>query len=359
MEFNTEDSCAATPDPLMLNIVAESSDPAWYFKPANVQQSCDLATTVQNTKTARVLHSSSNGLPCGLTTSTGVFTDVLTKHEKCIDQIPKFITRTWTYTDECGRLAAPYEQIITLVDDVAPEFAEFPADITIDILLDHSPKAAGFPSVVDSCDTESEITFEDVVTYYNLQNIEQSEDSDGLKKDPVVVKIDRTFTVVDDCGNSRSQVQVISLSSNPCILNPCGSHSVCELVDNFRPVCNCLPGFEPIEGTTSCTDINECASEETNICDASSVCHNTEGSYYCETVCTFETLLSDDKNGPCRLADGSAGSQKKDFTLLKNLNIDECQEACLKDETCLAFEAQIKYTRCELWHTIPDHAKKH
>eukprot|EP00121_Abeoforma_whisleri_P006799 Awhi_evm1s6191 len=76
-----------------------------------------------------------------------------------------------------------------------------------------------------------------------------------------------------------------------------------------------------------------------------------------QNTCTFNSILNDQgDNGPCRLgnATGSAGNE---YTIYSNLTLVECEAKCLADESCLAFEASISYTRCEIWSTVPTNVK--
>ncbi|XP_013415728.1 adhesion G protein-coupled receptor E1-like [Lingula anatina] len=57
----------------------------------------------------------------------------------------------------------------------------------------------------------------------------------------------------------------------------CGIHPCTLNGTDFK--CDCLPGYEDINGT--CTDIDECV---TDICPTNSRCINKEGSYRCECL---------------------------------------------------------------------------
>eukprot|EP00121_Abeoforma_whisleri_P001485 Awhi_evm1s1321 len=73
----------------------------------------------------------------------------------------------------------------------------------------------------------------------------------------------------------------------------------------------------------------------------------------------FQPLLTKGGNhGPCRVGTDT-GVEGKDYTLYKSLNLTECTKLCAEDETCVAFESQRYYTRCEIWHTLPTKVKDH
>ncbi|XP_036412926.1 adhesion G protein-coupled receptor E1-like [Colossoma macropomum] len=79
---------------------------------------------------------------------------------------------------------------------------------------------------------------------------------------------------------------------NECEDNPnlCGDHSICHNT-NGSYYCTCQPGFQsrtPNFNTTDphCKDINECT--ENNPCPKNSTCKNSMGSYMCECLPGFK-----------------------------------------------------------------------
>ncbi len=105
---------------------------------------------------------------------------------------PETITRTWTYTDECGNTAS-VSQIITVNDTTAPEFEDAPADATYQCAED-VPAAASL-TWTDNCDVTGSVLGQDV--------------SDGQS---CPEKITRTWTYTDECGNSASVSQIITVN---------------------------------------------------------------------------------------------------------------------------------------------------
>jgi len=116
------------------------------------------------------------------------------------------IERTFTITDDCGN-TIEQTQIITIVNDLIPVL-DGPPDITIECTAACDPlSTGGLAVVVDSCmpidgtTNEVTVTFEDVYQGFDGTNF-----SGGI-----VGFIIRTFTAVDQCGNTGIDVQTISI----------------------------------------------------------------------------------------------------------------------------------------------------
>ncbi len=127
------------------------------------------------------------------------------------------IVRTWAVTDSCNNTTFG-DQIITVTDSQAPTF-NLPPDTTLDCgLVSFGPEVAGFPTnLMDNCGVDS-LRFEDKVnsptdTCQNRYTIE------------------RSWFLVDQCGNSTGGVQVISV------------------IDTLAPVFN----LQPRDTTLFCT----------------------------------------------------------------------------------------------------------
>lgn len=104
-------------------------------------------------------------------------------------------TRTWTVSDACGN-TSEYVQVITVVDDQAPECLNCPEDITVDCGLALEPYRL---EVTDNCDAEPSIT--EVVT-----STRASDRSCGA----YAYTETHTWTISDACGNAIEHVQVIT-----------------------------------------------------------------------------------------------------------------------------------------------------
>lgn len=134
------------------------------------------------------------------------------------DGCTQTITRTWTALDACGNTAI-FIQVITIVDDLAPEFVNFPADVNLD--CDEEPILT-LPEAFDNC-AEVELTWNDEV--YDAEDF--------------CSQVLRTFTAVDACGNTSVQTQVFTLIDNesPTLLNIPSSGAInCSELTNAADV---------------------------------------------------------------------------------------------------------------------------
>lgn len=159
------------------------------------------------------------------------------------------ITRTWTLTDDCGN-STSHNQTITVTDNTPPTFM-VPPDITV--YKDANCGQNVLPGVTgdvtdeaDNCDNTLDATF-----------------TDGL---PVAGScignetITRTWTLTDDCGNTVSHNQLITVldtlppviadvSPSPSSLWP-PNHKMTKVIINYTDLDNCSP---PEEVTTVLT----------------------------------------------------------------------------------------------------------
>jgi predicted nucleic acid-binding Zn ribbon protein len=103
---------------------------------------------------------------------------------------PYTITRTWTAIDACGNEAS-MTQVITVTDEVAPQFVNNPVWIQIEC-----SELSGYTlEATDNCDNDVEVSI-----------IEELVFSGGC-----FGNIQRTYEAVDNCGNSVIFVQIIQL----------------------------------------------------------------------------------------------------------------------------------------------------
>ena len=127
--------------------------------------------------------------------------------------------RTWTATDDCGN-ATEFEQTVVMYDNGDPFFTAFPADVTIE--LDETCSAnfvvsetGGEPEAADNCDACFDQNL--VITYVDTRVldcgsvVEVTEGDDSIIEYMGSSTVTRTWTVTDQCGNSTSQDQIISL----------------------------------------------------------------------------------------------------------------------------------------------------
>jgi gliding motility-associated-like protein/uncharacterized repeat protein (TIGR01451 family) len=110
----------------------------------------------------------------------------------CIDSYT--LTRTWTATDNCGNETI-HVQVITVEDTTAPTWDQvMPAEITVE--CDGVPEAPAVVTASDNCDSNVLVEFTETRT-------------DGSCPDTYTLT--RTWTATDNCGNSITHVQVISV----------------------------------------------------------------------------------------------------------------------------------------------------
>ena len=105
------------------------------------------------------------------------------------------IVRTWTATDNCGNTATA-SQVITVIDDAAPMLANVPPAASVSC-------SAGLPTskptATDGCDNRVDIA-------------ETTETLQGACPDSYVVI--RTWTATDNCGNTASASQTVTVSDD-------------------------------------------------------------------------------------------------------------------------------------------------
>ncbi len=115
---------------------------------------------------------------------------------------PVTVTRTFTVTDDCTN-STVVTQLITIDDNTGPTFT-VPADITVskdaDCSYDASVSITGdVTDEADNCDNTLDATYSDDV-------------NPGTCEGQVIIT--RTWTLVDDCGNTTIQVQTITAADN-------------------------------------------------------------------------------------------------------------------------------------------------
>ena len=105
------------------------------------------------------------------------------------------VRREYTFTDDCGN-SSTAEQVVTVFDNVAPVLTNAPEVL---ISCDEYPNAIIYATAEDNCGT-STITYSD-------------EQVSGGCVLPVGQFI-RTYTATDDCGNSSTSTQIVTLVDN-------------------------------------------------------------------------------------------------------------------------------------------------
>jgi gliding motility-associated-like protein len=104
---------------------------------------------------------------------------------------PEIITRTWNITDDCGNTTS-VSQTITVNDTIAPVFNAVPADLTVQCSALVPPLNSLYWT--DNCSGSGSVMGTEV--------------SNGMNCPEVLT---RTWTVMDDCGNTTIETQVITI----------------------------------------------------------------------------------------------------------------------------------------------------
>ncbi|MFV8343371.1 T9SS type A sorting domain-containing protein [Flavobacterium sp. XS2P39] len=136
------------------------------------------------------------------------------------------VTRTWTAIDDCGN-SSTASQTIGVTDNTAPVLSALPAPSSVEC-----PATPVFttPTATDACDASVTPTFADVTTPGSC---------------PQEYSVTRTWTATDDCGNSSSASQTISVTDNTVPTITCVANKTIE--------CNAEFIFDPPTATDSCS----------------------------------------------------------------------------------------------------------
>ncbi|NND93327.1 MAG: hypothetical protein HKN45_00560, partial [Flavobacteriales bacterium] len=197
------------------------------------------------------------------------------------------ITREWTATDQCGN-SDVCTQVITVVDTTAPQFTTTAEDATIE--CDDPFPAAPDMMADDNCDDDVEITMASSIT----------NDVDC----PLLEVTTRTWTATDDCGNTVTTSQTITVQDTtaPSISCPddatveCGSSTDVDATGLAQASDAC--GGVIVTWTDGPTSGN-CPSSFTRTFTATDDCGNTAT---CDQLITIV-----DTNAPV-LSGGSSGT---------------------------------------------------
>lgn len=163
----------------------DSEAPEFTFIPQDTTMSCDNDFTVGSLGAAEAIDNCDSEVEIG-------YTDSITYLNDCSGTAN--VARTWTAEDECGNVKTLL-QLITLIDETAPEFVEaLPVDMTV--ACDNVPLTAILTGI-DNCDPEVALTFS-----------ETEDDNDLCPSDYVIT---RTWSLVDCAGNETSHTQVLTV----------------------------------------------------------------------------------------------------------------------------------------------------
>ncbi|MFH6769413.1 gliding motility-associated C-terminal domain-containing protein, partial [Gaetbulibacter aquiaggeris] len=194
----------------------------------------DIAVECDSVPEAEILTASTS---CGSV-------DVIYSEERTDGNCPSSyeLKRTWTVNDNCGSTIA-HTQIIIVSDTKAPVAPNAPANITFEC-IDDVP-VAGNLTAVDNC--AGNITVGGVDTLDN--------------SNPCNVIITRTWTFTDDCGNTSSVVQTIT------VIDTTAPELTSDLDTDLTVSCSNVPEIPSLKFTDNCSSNVDVVFDETNSFD--------------------------------------------------------------------------------------------
>ena len=163
--------------------------------------------------------------PANVTASNGDQVELL---ETIVGDCPMVITRIWSIIDACGNEIVG-SQTITVEDTVAPVFESLIADI--EVLCGNIPSVNGIIAS-DNCDEEVMIT----LSQFGYDGT----DCSGV--------LTRVWTATDNCGNSTSHTQLITIFDNvaPTFVGE---------ANDIEVECDAIPVPAQIEAQDNCGDV--------------------------------------------------------------------------------------------------------
>jgi hypothetical protein len=200
-------------------ITLVDTHPPTITAPASLVLECPASTATNNT-----------GVPItqdGCSSLTVSYSDAVTN----LCGGTKVITRTWTATDACGNAASAI-QTITLRDITSPAL-KLPANLVLQCPGDTRTNVTGVATATDGCGTVT-ISYSDVVS--NSCSFTRT--------------VWRTWTAVDQCGNSTNGLQTISVVDNTKPTIVCPNVSV-QCVGDLPPAYADLTAFRAAGGTAT------------------------------------------------------------------------------------------------------------
>ena len=185
------DSCGNSTEAMQLIRVLDQEAPT-FTPPGAVTVSCDVDFDDLSI-TGDVLDTLDNcGGPISVT-----YNDVIVEQPNTCDN-NYFIQRQWTATDVCGN-GRSINQVITVQDTTPPAFL-LPADTTVNCGEENDLAITGEPTMVnDNCSVADSVQVE----IFSEDLIAGSCENDYI--------VERTWRVVDECGNDSLQVQRITV----------------------------------------------------------------------------------------------------------------------------------------------------
>ncbi len=217
-KWTATDACGNTKTATQKITVVDNTKPMFTFVPANLVLECSDPVPPMGTPTA------SDNCDASVTiTELG---------EVCIySNCPanRQLRRTWRATDNCGNSTTAM-QIIDIQDTQKPNFTFVPQHITIECSA-LFPVTPGTPTATDACDPIVQITFNG-----------QTSVAGSCPQEYVVT---RQWTATDDCGNTRTATQTITVEDTaPPVFNNAPA--------NTTVMCGMVPPAPVVTATDNC-----------------------------------------------------------------------------------------------------------
>ena len=283
------DDCDNTTTLVQTISVQDTTAPT-FTVPADVNLDCDADVT-DVTVTGDVTDETDN---C----STGLeatFTDDVSEGD-CPNS--SIITRTWTLTDECDN-ATVQIQTITIQDTTAPTFT-VPEDITIECDQDASDitLTGDVTDEADNCSSDLEATFTDVVSEGDCPNEST---------------ITRTWTLTDECDNTTTLVQTISIidSTAPTLVG--------ELEDVIDVVCSEIPEVPELVFEDACSTNITVDFNETSTSDGSEMDYTIIRDWFVSDACGNEAVFTQTINVTVQ---GEIPTDDADLCITEDIDFD-------------------------------------
>ena len=148
---------------------------------------------------------------CGITSVT--YVDV------AVGTCPIVVTRTWTITDACANSTTCVQTIN--VDDTTSPGLTCPANITISCVANTLPANTGNGAATDVCDASPAITYSDLTIASPVC--------------PQEYTINRTWLTTDDCGNTSTCLQIITIDDSVPPVLACPANLTIECIESTLP----------------------------------------------------------------------------------------------------------------------------
>jgi hypothetical protein len=191
--YEATDACGNTSSVEQYIVIDDNEAPELINVPADETLECDEVAILENGDYffPGDVYGEDN---CALEVEITYSEEILEDGDDCENSF--ILVRTWVGVDYCENDTTA-SQTITIVDTTAPEFIEFPADLTIECSDDYP--AVEEPLASDNCDVD--------VTYELTEEIE-------LGDCPGEETLSRIWRAFDNCGNVAMMTQTITKEDN-------------------------------------------------------------------------------------------------------------------------------------------------